>query len=85
LCDTVQKRWLDNWRKKNWVKANNKPVLNRDLWERLVPLLDRHRIVFHWIEANAGHPKNEAVDSLARSEAAKPGLPGDDGFMPGEY
>jgi len=80
LCDAVEKRWLSNWRRKNWKKADNKPVLNRDLWERLVPLLERHKVRFYWVEAHAGHPENEAVDSLARSEAAKPGLPRDEGF-----
>ena len=80
LCDAVEKRWLANWRKKNWKKADNKPVLNRDLWERLVPLLDKHQVRFHWVEAHVGHPENEAVDSLARSEASKPGLPKDEGF-----
>jgi len=78
--DAVEKRWLDNWQSKNWKKADNKPVLNRDLWERLVPLLERHAIRLHWIEAHAGHPENEAVDSLARSEARKSGLPEDQGY-----
>ena len=82
LRDAVEKRWINNWRRKNWKKADNKPVLNRDLWERLVPFLERHTITFHWIEAHAGHPENEAVDSLAREEAARPGLPQDEGFRP---
>ena len=80
LRDAVEKRWLDNWRGRNWKKADNRPVLNRDLWERLRPLLERHKVRFHWVEAHAGHPENEAVDALARSEAAKPGLPVDEGY-----
>ena len=83
--DAVEKRWLDNWQSKNWKKADNKPVLNRDLWERLAPLLERHAIRLHWIEAHAGHPENEAVDSLARSEAGKSGLPEDQGFRAFSY
>lgn len=80
LRDAVEKRWLSNWRKKNWKKADNKPVLNRDLWEKLVPFLETHKVRLHWVEAHAGHRENEEVDTLARSEAAKPGLPKDNGF-----
>ena len=78
--DAVEKRWLPAWRKRGWKKADGKPVLNRDLWERLAELLGRHRVRLHWVEGHAGHAENEAVDSLARSEASKPGLPADTGF-----
>lgn len=78
--DAVEKRWLVSWKKKGWRKADGKPVLNRDLWERLDPLLARHRVTLHWVEAHAGHMENEAVDALARTEAGKPGLPEDSGF-----
>jgi ribonuclease HI len=28
--------WLPGWIKKNWMSAQKKPVLNRDLWEMLL-------------------------------------------------
>ena len=34
VCDAVNMRWLQNWKNKNWKKADNKPVLNQDLWKR---------------------------------------------------
>ena len=78
--DAVEKRWLPGWVKKGWKKADGKPVLNRDLWERFAGLLTRHRVRLHWVEGHAGHAENEAVDSLARTEAGKSGLPEDAGF-----
>lgn len=78
--DAVEKRWLSAWRRKGWKKADGKPVLNRDLWERFVGLYERHHMRLHWVEGHSGHPENEAVDSLARTEAAKPGLPRDIGY-----
>lgn len=78
--DAVEKRWLAGWRKKNWKKADGKPVLNKDLWERLAALLARHTIRLHWVEAHAGHAENEEVDALARAAAARPGLPADQGY-----
>ncbi|MDL2314267.1 ribonuclease HI [Desulfovibrio sp. OttesenSCG-928-C14] len=82
LCDAVNKKWLDSWKAKNWIKSDKKPVLNRDLWERLCPLLDQFKPRLIWVRGHAGHPENELVDSLARTEAAKPGLPQDVEFSP---
>ena len=78
--DAVEKRWLVSWRKKNWKKADGKPVLNKDLWERFSLLLTRHSVRLHWVEGHAGHAENEEVDVLARSAAARPGLPIDQGY-----
>ena len=80
LCDAVQKNWLGSWQKNGWKTAAKKPVKNRDLWERLLPLLQQHEITFHWLEGHAGHPQNERADTLARKEAGKSGLPSDSGF-----
>ncbi len=81
LCDAIEKKWLYGWIKKNWKKADGKPVLNKDLWEKLAPLLKQHSVKFKWVEAHAGHVENEEVDSLAREEASKGGLPVDEGFI----
>ena len=78
--DAVEKRWLAGWQKKNWKKADGKPVLNRDLWERFAGLLGRHSVRLHWVEGHAGHAENEEVDALARSAAMQPGLPMDQGY-----
>ncbi|MDE5879114.1 MAG: ribonuclease HI [Desulfovibrio sp.] len=81
--NAVEKGWLDSWRKKNWVKADKKPVLNVDLWQRLVPLLERHKVRLHWLRGHAGHAENERCDELARDAAARPDLPPDAGFVAG--
>ena len=31
LIDAFNKGWVDAWKRKNWRKADGKPVLNRDL------------------------------------------------------
>jgi ribonuclease HI len=79
--DAVEKGWLRNWRRKGWKKADGKPVLNQDLWERLEVLLAEHSVTLHWVEGHAGHAENEEVDDLARAQASKPGLPKDIGFV----
>jgi ribonuclease HI len=58
--------WIHSWRKRNWFNAQRKPVLNRDLWEKLLALTDRHRIEWHWIKGHSRHPENERCDKLAK-------------------
>lgn len=78
--NAVEKGWLASWQAKNWVKADKKPVLNVDLWQRLAPLLARHEVRLHWLRGHAGHAENERCDELARARAGEPDLPPDTGF-----
>ena len=58
-------KWLEGWVQKGWKKADKKPVLNRELWEKLIPLFQKHTITWHWVKGHAGHPENERVDTMA--------------------
>jgi ribonuclease HI len=80
VCDALEKGWLDSWRLKNWLKSDKKPVKNIDLWQKLLPLLARHKIRFHWLRGHAGHAENERCDELARWAAAAQHLPPDRGY-----
>ena len=65
VCDAVVKRWVYSWKANGWKKADKKPALNIDLWEKLLQLLDTHKVNFNWIKGHAGHPENERCDTLA--------------------
>lgn len=78
--DAVEKGWLYSWRKRGWKKADNKPVLNRDLWERFGVQLARHKVKLHWVHGHTGVAENEEVDLLARQAASAGNLPEDTGF-----
>jgi ribonuclease HI len=58
--------WLPGWIRKNWINSKKEPVLNRDLWERLLALSKIHHIQWVWVRGHAGHPENERCDELAR-------------------
>lgn len=57
--------WIANWKRRGWLTANKKPVLNRDLWERLDAAVAPHRIEWRWVRGHTGHPENERADQLA--------------------
>jgi len=69
--DAVTKNWVYAWRSKGWVKADKKPALNVDLWEQLLPLLEYHRVTWHWVKGHASNEKNNRCDSLAVAQSRK--------------
>ena len=71
VIDAITKGWAENWRQRGWIKADKKPALNADLWERLLALLKQHKVQFIWIKGHAGHPENERCDQLAVKQAQK--------------
>ena len=61
--------WLPNWKKNNWENSKNKPVANKELWERLDILKNKHKISFEWVKGHNGNLLNEKCDEIARKEA----------------
>ena len=74
LADAVTQGWLTGWRARGWRRADKKPVLNPDLWEKIFLLLERHDVTITWVKGHAGHPYNERCDALATAYA--------DSFLP---
>lgn len=65
VADGVTKGWAESWRKNGWRKADKKPALNPDLWEKLLDLLKIHQVEICWVKGHAGHIENERCDRLA--------------------
>lgn len=57
--------WLAAWERKDWVTSKKRPVLNRDLWERLSVEVARHDVEWVKVRGHAGVALNERVDKLA--------------------
>jgi ribonuclease HI len=62
--------WIKGWKRKGWRTADNKPVKNVDLWQRLEAALERHLVHWHWVRGHAGDAMNERADQLARDGIA---------------
>ena len=64
VVDSINKNWVLNWQKNNWMKKNKK-VPNSDLWYTLLNLMKNHKIDFIWVRGHSGHPENEECDKMA--------------------
>lgn len=77
VVDAIQKGWVKKWRAQGWMRNKRDKALNVDLWEKLLPLLDKHRVTLTWIKGHNHHPQNERCDRLAVEAATQPDLPKD--------
>lgn len=57
--------WVYVWEKNGWKKADNKPVLNVDLWQRLLALTRTHKVEFVKVKGHADNEYNNICDKLA--------------------
>ena len=57
--------WINTWKLNGWKTANKKPVKNKELWEKLDILSNKHIIDWKWVKGHSGHPGNEHADRLA--------------------
>lgn len=80
VVDSVSKRWVYSWQKRGWRKADKKPALNVDLWQRLLPQLEKHQVEFRWVRGHNNVVENERCDRLAVEAAQGPELAIDEGF-----
>ena len=69
VIDGLSKGWAVSWRKNGWRKADKKPALNPDLWEKLLNLVEIHQLNYHWVKGHADNPKNNRCDELAVAAA----------------
>jgi len=62
--------WIHAWKRKGWMTAAKKPVVNQDLWQALDEQVNRHRTIWTWTKGHANHEDNNRCDELA-TRAAK--------------
>lgn len=67
VCNAISKGWAKKWKKNNWIKSNKTKAKNSELWDKLLSLLDTHKVTVVWVKGHAGHPENERCDALARN------------------
>ncbi len=62
-------QWIHNWKRRGWMTAEKKPVLNQDLWQALDEQVERHKVAWSWTKGHASHADNNRCDELATRAA----------------
>jgi ribonuclease HI len=61
--------WIHGWKRKGWMTAAKKPVVNQDLWKALDEEVQRHNVRWSWTKGHASHADNNRCDELATRAA----------------
>jgi ribonuclease HI len=62
--------WINSWKRKGWKTKVGTDVKNRDLWERLDSINQKHSVRWHWVKGHADDAINKRADELANAAAA---------------
>jgi len=60
VIDSVEKKWVFGWEKKNFNKKKNP-----DLWIRFLKIYRMQKVSFIWVKGHANNKENERCDFLA--------------------
>lgn len=66
IINCVNQKWYKNWQKNGWLTSKKEPVLNQDLWKKLIPYFEDSRFNFQKVKGHANDEYNNFVDSLAQ-------------------
>jgi ribonuclease HI len=69
VIDSVVKKWVFGWEKKNFNKKKNP-----DLWIRFLKIYRKQKVSFIWVKGHANNKENERCDTLAVQAADGKGL-----------
>lgn len=68
VVNCFKQGWIYNWRKNNWKTASKEPVKNKELWEDLYELTQKHKVEFIKVKGHSDNELNNRCDELARNE-----------------
>ncbi len=80
VVDAIEKGWVKKWKANGWKRNAKETASNVDLWERMLLLLERHKVHFQWVKGHADNPENERCDALARAAIASGNLQEDENY-----
>ncbi len=74
VIKAFEDKWINGWIRRGWKNSKGDPVANKELWQRLIPLVEAHTVSWQWVKGHNGHRFNELCDALAvaaRDHAAR--------------
>lgn len=67
VVNAFNQGWIENWKKNNWKTSGKDPVKNRELWEELYELTQKHKVEFIKVKGHSDNEFNNRCDYLATS------------------
>ena len=67
VVNAITKGWLLNWYKNGWKTKEDKPIKNKQIWEKMFKLVYEKKMVINMVHVKGhnGDPLNELADRSA--------------------
>ena len=65
VVNAFNQGWIENWVKNNWRTASKDPVKNKELWQELIELTQKHKVTFIKVKGHSDNEFNNRCDTLA--------------------
>lgn len=67
VVNAFNNHWIEGWIKKNWVNSSKEPVKNKELWQELYELTQKHKVEFIKVKGHSDNEYNNRCDEMARN------------------
>ena len=65
VVNAFNQGWIANWIKNNWRNSSKEPVKNKELWQELIALTEKHKVTFIKVKGHSDNEFNNRCDELA--------------------
>ncbi|MGZ9587167.1 ribonuclease HI [Paenibacillus marinisediminis] len=66
VVNCFQQGWIYGWLKKGWINSKGQPVENKELWQELWRLMQKHKVEYVKVKGHSDNELNNHCDYLAR-------------------
>ncbi len=71
VVNAFNQNWITKWKNNHWKTANKEPVKNREIWEELYDLTQKHIVKFIKVKGHSDNQWNNRCDYLATTAISK--------------
>ena len=65
VVNAFNQKWIYGWLKNGWKNASKEPVKNKELWQELYALTQKHKVEFIKVKGHADNEFNNRCDEMA--------------------
>lgn len=65
VVNAINQKWINNWKRNGWKNSQKQEVKNKELWEKLITLLEYHNVKFIKVKGHSDNEWNNRCDELA--------------------
>lgn len=67
LVNGFNQGWIYGWQKNSWKNSSKEPVKNKEIWEDIYKMTQKHKVKFIKVKGHSDNEFNNRCDEMARN------------------